>query len=904
MAIGLGALRLQPSLIDGGPDQESIRQYSPLAVDLDDLENHIPEPDESRGIEIEGGGVVIRIGPPKKDKEDLKFDDNLAESLDTSVLGQIADNLLELIADDDRSRQEWLDTRARGIEILGFKIENMRSSGPDGSAPLEGMSQVRATLLAEAVVRFGANAFAELCPTDGPAKVAEDTAASTSDIDDLADALERLLNHHLTVVDKPWIPDTDAMLARIGVDGCVFRKVYHDPILRRPISRAVYGEDLIVNNSAKSIYDARRITHRVTMGYSTVRRMQLLGAYLDVPLGDPGYIQKSAIDMQSENIAGVRANEGLDRDDRDHEFYECYCELDLPNFEHETDGEPDGLAVPYKVTVHKESRQVVEVRRNWNEEDEMCLPKTYFVQYPFIRGFGFYAIGLSHLLGNITNGITAAYREFLDAGMMACFPALLAARGANRQDSAIIRVGPAGVREIETGGLPIQSVVMGMPYKPPDAGFIAFVEQLEQTGQRLGGTAEVMVGEGRQDAPVGTTLALIEQAIKPLLATHKRLCAAQSDELQLLVERFREDPDALVRTYRGTVTWDSQLALYALNNYTIVTRADPNTASHLQRMLRNAALYQMAKDDPGSFNVTKIRQVCIRGIGFANPDQYLNPAPQAPPPDPKAQAAMMSAQADMLDAQTRAGQLQLDTRNAPMEAQRSMMDAQAKIQTAKMGVQKQQLATHTAAMQARNEQMKPAMEQQGRQFEGQQNQADRAVDLLKQQRDHMHEMRLAGMEQQNAMQQAHMEHQGRLQEAGMQHHAAMQQAGMQHQTDMAKAQFDHASAMAQGGQAHQTAMMQGEQEHRSAMEQGAQANQGKLAQGEQQRQTSLAQGEQANRGKLQQIKATPKPQAAQNRASGGRVNDADFTPARQAPDGEFYRQHRASGRYFRVRNHG
>ena len=878
----------------------NIRQGT--VVDLSDYQPDIPEVDTDKGVEIEGGGVIVRIGPALAKKEDLEFDDNLAEGLTQEARGMIADELIQRIEEDNRSRQEWLDTRARGIEMLGLKIEPMRSSGPDGSAPLEGQSQIRASVLCEAVVRFGANAFSELCPTDGPAKVAEDTSAATTDLDDVADALETGLNHYLTTVDKPWTPDTDAMLLRIGVDGSVFKKVYHDPILRRPVSRAVYGEDVIVNNSATSVYDARRITHRVMMGNSTLRRMQLLGAYLDVPVGDPGWLQKDAPAIQSEQIGGVRRNESAEQEDRDHEVFECYCELDLPGFEHETSGEPDGLAVPYKVAIHKESREVLEVRRNWNKDDEMCLPKTYFVQFPFIRGFGFYGIGLSHLLGNLTNGVTAAYREFIDAGMFSNFPGLLAAKGAGRQDNSVIRIPPGGVKEIETGGMPIQQVVMGMPYKSPDATFVGFIQQLNSEAQRLGGTAEVMVGEGRQDAPVGTTLALIEQAIKPLLATHKRLCSAQSDELQLLVERFREDPGAFYRHQKsGAYSWDDERLVQALNTYSIVTRADPNTASHLQRMLRNAALYQMAKDEPGAFNVTKIRQVCIRGIGFANPDQYLNANPQPPPPDPKAQAAMIAAQAQMLDAQAKQGQLQLDARNAPLEAQGKQMDAQAKIQTAQLGLKKQQLATHTAHIQAQNEQIKPAMEQAGRQHESQENSADRAADILKQQMQQAHEMRLAGVEQQANLQQAHMEHQGKLQEAGMQHQTEMQRIGAEQQGRMAEVGAKHQTEMAKGQMQHQTAMAQGEQQKQTALAEGEQQRETTLAQGKQQHQTALAQGKQEHQGKLQEIKAAPKPKpAAQNRATGGRVL-TPFGEARQAPDGHHYVKHPISGQYFRVK---
>jgi hypothetical protein len=929
---GLGAIRLPPSPIDGSfdDDDDMSSLFTPRDVDLSDDDGGI-DYDKATKIETDDGGVIVYIGPPRIAKEDTEFDDNLAEVLPDTQLNGLADELIRLIDQDNESRREWLDTRARGMELMGLRIESMRSSGSEGSAPLEGQSQIRATLLAEAVIRFGANAFAELCPTDGPAKVSEDTAGATPALDDLADALEHDLNHYLTVVDKPWIPDTDQMLLRVGLDGCVFKKVCHDPILRRPISRAVFGDDLIVNNSATSIYDAGRITHRVFMRPSMVKRMQICGAWRDVDLSTPGYIEKSATELQSEQISGVRKYDSWEQDDREHEFLETYCELDLDGFEHETDGSPDGLAVPYKAVIHRETRTIVELRRNYNEDDEMCLPKTYFVQFPFIRGFGFYAIGLSHLLGNITNGITAAWREIVDAGMFANFPGLLVAKGAARQNNNIFRIPPGGSAEVETGGLPIQQVAMGMPYRSPDAVWVGFVQQLNEQGKSLGGTAEVMVGEGRQDAPVGTTLALIEQAIKPLLATHKRLCAAQSDELQLLVDRFREDPESFLRTVRrqkkkassgpqmpANLSWDEQLFLQAINENSIVTKADPNTASHLQRMLRNAALYQMAKDEPGAFNVLVIRRTCIRGIGFANPDQYLNPVPQGPPPDPKAQAAMLTGQASMLDAQTKAGQLELDKQNVPMDNQQHMVDAQVKIATSKMGLQKQQLATQTAHAQASNEARKPLMERQKQQFEGQQNQFDRAHDTATQLRDQAHEMNL---------ERGGWAHEQQLHAVDRQHEAQMGQQEQMHdrvmgaqkaQTDMVMGAQDRQHEQVMGareqqmesqreerGRQHESMMTDRTQAHERSMGQQEQAHEDQVTQREERHEAQM--GQEEHRARLQEVKAKPRPASSSSRtqrAAGGSVQHHIDTPyglARRAPDGEFYVQHPRTGQYFRIR---
>jgi len=830
----LGTLRLPPSLIDGERDPDDLSErYAPLDVDLSDDDGGIDR-ERSQKIEMADGSVIVWIGPRKIPKEDVEFGANLAEVIPESTLNGIADQMLRLIEQDNESRREWLDTRARGMELMGLRIEAMRSNGADGSSPLEGMSQVRATLLAEAVIRFGANAFSELCPTDGPAKITEDSSGAWPALDDLADALEHDLNHYLTVVDKPWVPDTDQMLLRVGLDGCVFKKVYHDPILRRPISRAVYGDDLIVNNGATSVYDAGRITHRVFMRPSMVRRMQLVGAYRDIDLYDPGYIEKYPTEIQAEQISGIRRFDTFEQEDRDHEFFESYCELDLPGFEHETDNKPDGLAVPYKVVIHKETRAIMEIRRNWNEDDELCLPKTYFVQYPFIRGFGFYAIGLSHLLGNMTNGITAAYREIVDAGMFSNFPGLIIAKGAARQNNNIFRVPPGGSAEIETGGLPINQVVMGMPYKTPDAVFTQFIDALNSQGKSLGGTAEIMVGEGRQDAPVGTTLALIEQAIKPLLATHKRLCAAQSDELQLLCDRLREDPAALWRfNKRPYARWDDQLVIQALNSNEIVTRADPNTASHVQRMLRNAALYQMAKDDPSAFNVVVIRRTCIRGIGFANPDNFLNSNPQPPPPDPKAQAAQLGAQADMLDAQTRAQQLQLDQQNQPLEMQRAQLDSSTKIQTSQMNLHKQQLATKTAEFQAQNEARKPQMEAQKQAHEGQQAELDRRHEQVMQMRELAHAQ---------SLEQGGWAHEERMSHQEGQRDMLMDEAGRSHEMIMGDRQRQFDAAM--GDQDRQQEQLMGQQAQAHEAQMGARDQQYESMREERGRQHEVQLGEQ------------------------------------------------------------
>jgi hypothetical protein len=713
-------------------------------------------------IELPDGSVSIYLGAKAVagDNADKSFHANLADQIDDSELGRIADQLLDGILADNDSRKEWLDNRAEGIKLLGLKIEAIRSTSGDGTGMVEGMSQIRHPLLLEAVVRNAANAFAELYPADGPVKVRNDDPNASTQENDLCDVLEKDLNHYLTATDEDYIPDSDAMLIRIFLDGCAFKKVYHDPLKRRPVSLSVSAEDLIVSNSAVSLATAGRVTHRFFMRPSMMKRMQLIGAYRDVPLGDPGFAVKSAVDIEVEQITGQRLNEAFDPRDRDYECYEVYCELDIKGFEHETKGRPDGLAVPYVVVIEKESKQVLSVVRNWEEDDPMCMPEQFFVQFPFLRGFGFYAIGLSHMLGNMTNGLTAAWREFIDAGMFANFPGFLYAKAAGRQNTNEFRVPPGGGAPIETGGMPIQQMVMPLPYKEPGPVFVGFIDSVGQTGQRLGGTGEVMVGEGRQDAPVGTTLALIEQATKPMMAVHKRLCQAQAKEFQLLVKRFREDPEAFWRFNKKPANaWDEAQLLQALDDYEIVPQADPNTASHLQRVSRNAALYQLAKDNPQAFDQHEIYVTCIKGIGYGQPDQFLAKNPAGPAPDPKAQAALIGAQADMLDAQNKASELAFRAKNSAVEDANRDKDRDADLQIAQAKLETERLihgtglvADHVA--QTRDLQAKAGMHAGGLVADHRRHLAETDAD---------HARFVAGLLSDHALERARQEHERTMQ---------------------------------------------------------------------------------------------------------------------------------------------
>jgi hypothetical protein len=576
-----------------------------------------------------------------------------------------------------------LEDRAQGIKLLGLKIEIPGIQGTGDGAPVEGMSKVRHPLLLEAVLRFQANARSELLPVDGPVKVRNDAVSSTVEQDRMGDALEKDLNHYLTAVAKEYYPDTDRMLLMLGFGGTSFKKVYFCPIRNRPVSESVDADNLIVNNAATDLSNAKRITHRVYMRPSTVKRMQILGVYRDIDLMTPKAVDPDPAQREKAAQQGVT----LDQDnpeDRDREIYECYCELDIRGFEHKWKGKETGLEIPYRVTIDVSSREILSIVRNYDEDtDELPMARQNFVKYTFVPGMGFYDIGLLHILGNTTNAVTAAWREMLDAGMFANFPGFLMADTGARQNTNIFRVPPGGGALVKTGGMPISQAIMPLPYKEPGAALMTLVQNMAETGQRVGGTSELQVGEGRADAPVGTTLAMVEQATKVMNSVHKRMHSAQAEEFALLVRCFREHPESFWRRCkRPTIEWNEQTFIQALNDCELVPQADPNTASHTQRIMKVMALKQLQGANPSMYDPIAIDTAALKAIGWSNPEQFLVPesASANPPPElleaqAKVQNDSARAQATTMDAHTKAQQAQhkqqLDLAKLQIDAMRA-----------------------------------------------------------------------------------------------------------------------------------------------------------------------------------------------------------------------------------------
>jgi hypothetical protein len=647
------------------PDAPSSASNDDILVDISEGADDVQVNDEGEVLRIEHGDGSVTISMNDKPlmapgighNRGGDWYRNLADEIDNDQLGTVAEDLLRGVSDDETSRKEWIDTVATFVRLLGVTLEVPATGGGIDGAPVEGMSKVRHPLLLESVLRFQANARGEFLPADGPMKIRDDSSAGV-EMELLAGALEKDMNHYLTAHATEYYPDTDRMFFRLGLEGTAFKKVYRCPLRVRPVSETVTADNLIVSNDATDLANARRVTHRLMMSPTTLRRMQIIEAYRDIDLGTPTAPDLDEAQREMRRQQGV-TDTVLNPLDRDRQLYEIYCDLDLPGYEHQWKGKPSGLEIPYRVTIDVTSRQVLSLVRDYPEEEEGALPKRRetFVQYFYAPGFGFYALGLGHILGNTTNALTAAWREMLDCGMFANFPGFLIAKAATRQQTAILRVPPGGGQPIDTLGKPIGQSVLPLPYNttqmPP---LMQLVESMATTGARLGGTAEIQVGEGKQDAPVGTTLALIDQATKIENSVHKRVHTAQAQEFKLLVALFREHPEDFLRCEKKkmTVDWDAQTFLQALDTCELVPQADPNTSSQLQRLMKAMGIKQLQSSSQSLYDPIAVDTYALKTMGVNNPQQFFVPpsAMSQPPPQLQQMQAEMKAKQQQADART------------------------------------------------------------------------------------------------------------------------------------------------------------------------------------------------------------------------------------------------------------
>jgi hypothetical protein len=581
--------------------------------------------ESAQAVENEDGSVTLQVADPTlAASEPMAHGDNVAAVLDDAALAAIAQDVLEGVEADRASNAEFVEGLTAGLKLLGLKPERL-------SQPFDGASGAVHPLLLDAVVRFVASAGAELYPAAGPVKTLIASVGENLELEKRAQRKARWLNYFLTTVDEGYYADCDAGLLKLALYGSIFRKVYRDPVSGQPRSRYLTPLDLLVSFHAPDLGSAHRVTQLEQVSPVEAQRRMLTGYYRDLALGPA-----SQADTPAE--AATRGQEGRVASDRpedaEHLHYHCHCSLDVPGFQHVgPDGQPSGLRLPWIATVDAETRQVLRLERDWRPDDGLFRRREHYSHWLFHPGLGFYGWGFIALLGSSTDTASTLWRQAMDAFTLASFPGGFRTKSA-RPEQSNVRVGPCEFPEIDTGGLPIQQAIMPLPYKDVPASFAPLLESVVSMGQRLGQTVEMQVGEGRQDAPVGTTLAMIEQAIRPTAAVLKRLFAAQRKEYRLLAEQFAAAPGAqypyIVDGRRGVAIADD-----FRDAADIVPVGDPNAPTQTQRLSRAQGTLQLAQSAPGIMDVRAAYESMLRTMGCDDAEiQRLMPPPaQGQPSD-------------------------------------------------------------------------------------------------------------------------------------------------------------------------------------------------------------------------------------------------------------------------------
>jgi hypothetical protein len=569
--------------------------------------------------ELDDGGVEIDFEPEEDVEDEILHDSNLALYMGDMDLTGLGEMLLGGVEEDRQSRAEWETTMSEGIKLMGLKIE-------DRTMPFKGACGVYDPLLAEAVVRWQAVACGELLPASGPVKT-QIIGVANEQLEAQASRVKDFMNLYLTELAPEFYEEFDQMLFWLALVGSTFKKVYQDRILGRPVSRFVLPDNFIVAYGTTDLETSPRFCHITPMTQRNFRLAQLAGVYRDIKVGDPqpNDTDQTPIQAQVDGVQGVEPGaEGTE----EYKIYEVYADLNLEGFENE-----DGIPLPYIVTIEEGSRKVLSIYRNYEEGDPTFKRQDCFVHYKLMPGVGFYGLGYAHLLGNSAKTATSIRRQLIDAATLNNFPGGLRVKGM-RLDDNNIGIGPTEFREIDTGGLPIQNAIMTMPYKEPSQVSLALLKETYESARNLANTAEIAVGEGRQDAPVGTTVALMEAATRLQSATLKRSHKAFNRELKLIAKMFGKYlPD---EPYPFPVRGGMSAIMREdfSDNVDVIPVSDPNISSSAQRMMRAEALLRFATQQPDQHNLRQAyRQMYVEmGIPEEKIEMLLLPEQAKPVP--------------------------------------------------------------------------------------------------------------------------------------------------------------------------------------------------------------------------------------------------------------------------------
>ena len=592
------------------------------ALDIDPVGQEVQIPEQTVEFEpdieltdLPDGGADVNFDPNKPvDKSQIPFNGNLADYIDEGQLSKLSSDLLAAFEADKESRKDWADTYIKGLDMLGFKYE-------DRTQPFEGASGVVHPLLAESVTQFQAQAYKELLPPSGPVRT-QVIGLQTPEIMEQAKRVQEFMNYQITTVMKEFDPEMDQLLFYLPLAGSAFKKVYYDPILARAVSKFVTGEDLIINYMATDLESAERVTHIIKMNNNELRKMQVSQFYRDVEV-PTGTVDPSEVTEKVNTLEGVQKEYASDDDE--HEILEMHVNADVPGFENE-----NGIKMPYIITIDKFSRIVLSIRRNWNEQDEDIHKTSYFVHFKFLPGLGFYGFGLIHMLGGLSRTATSVLRQLIDAGTLANLPAGFKARGMRIRDHDE-PLQPGEFRDVDVTGVSIKESLLPLPYKEPSQVLFALLGFAVDAGKSFAAIADMKMGEGNEQNPVGTTLALLERGTKVMSAIHKRLHYAQKIEFKLLAKVFQlylppEYPYAVVGGNQMIKQTDFD------DRVDIIPISDPNIFSMAQRVTLAQQQLQLATANPGLHNMREAYRRMYDAMGVDNVDAILKPDPELPEP--------------------------------------------------------------------------------------------------------------------------------------------------------------------------------------------------------------------------------------------------------------------------------
>ena len=572
-------------------------------------------PEDTLVTELEDGSVEIDFDPlAEEGMMDVEFDGNLAEVIDDKDLRTLAVDLVGKFDSDKNSRSDWEETYEQGLDQLGLEIE-------ERTTPWAGACGVFHPMLSEAVVRFQSQTIQEIMPAKGPVRT-QCWGIQTRERMDQAKRVQDYMNYQLLEVMTEYRSETEKLLFSLPLAGSAFRKIYYDPSLGRPTSMFVPAEDFVVAFNEADLEQAERYTHVMTRSTNQIKKLQVRGFYRDVEL-TPSFIENNPITDKFNDIGGVSPSG--DKEDR-HQLLEMHVDVDLPGFE-----DPDGIALPYVVTIDKGSDTILSIYRNWDEEDEHKTKKQHFVHYGYVPGIGFYNLGLIHMIGGLAKSATSLLRQLVDAGTLSNLPGGLKTRGLRIKgdDTPIM---PGEFRDVDVPGGVIRDNITFLPYKEPSSVLYQLLGNIVEEGRRFASMADLKVADMNQEAPVGTTLAIMERAMKVQSAIQARIHASLKQEYKILARIIADftSPDYPYETDAG----EGIKAEDFDDRIDVIPVSDPNASTMAQRIMQYQAALQLAAQAPNMYDLPLLHRQMMELIGIPNADKVVPIGDEVPPKDP------------------------------------------------------------------------------------------------------------------------------------------------------------------------------------------------------------------------------------------------------------------------------